>query len=230
MTFGSSTFAGLTTYTYLKSHRDSRQTLVSSMVMPFPFAYVNPPPSAITLMEQVFVWALRLGAHLVSRMHREGRDKRFDKVKGSPGVFFFYWFMQARPARRPSLHASSDRRRGAAGRVDRRDAPARAAAQYRPAGRRRLGSARRLRHLAGRHRPSPHILHTSHPTPLTPHTSPPRRAPREPARGAAARRALGCGPAEGRYSCCGLWLAICRPRAGGGCGARAGGGSGARCV
>ena len=49
------------------------------------------------------MWAARLGAHLVSRMHREGRDKRFDKAKGSPGLFFVYWFMQARPDQ-PSLN------------------------------------------------------------------------------------------------------------------------------
>lgn len=56
------------------------------------------PPAA----RQVVVWAVRLGGHLVSRMHREGRDKRFDGVKSVPHLFFFYWFMQVRPPAPPT--------------------------------------------------------------------------------------------------------------------------------
>ena len=124
-----STFAGLTIYTFLKSAQDSRQTLVSSMVMlactHFPDSCQHPH---LTNFAQVLVWATRLGAHLVSRMHREGRDKRFDKAKQLPGLFFVYWFMQARTAKTVEPLLPFTRR--AAGRVDRRYSAARRPAQH----------------------------------------------------------------------------------------------------
>lgn len=43
----------------------------------------------------VGLWTLRLGTYLVARIHRTGKDSRFDEVKHQPGMFFVYWSMQA---------------------------------------------------------------------------------------------------------------------------------------
>ncbi len=44
----------------------------------------------------VGVWTLRLGSYLVARIHKQGKDSRFDEVKHQPGTFFVYWSMQVR--------------------------------------------------------------------------------------------------------------------------------------
>lgn len=43
----------------------------------------------------VTTWGLRLGAFLFLRIMKEGQDRRFNKVRDSPGVFFVYWTVQA---------------------------------------------------------------------------------------------------------------------------------------
>lgn len=43
----------------------------------------------------VIVWALRLGSFLFSRIKRDGRDSRFDRIKGRPLPFFLFWSIQA---------------------------------------------------------------------------------------------------------------------------------------
>ena len=44
----------------------------------------------------VMLWAFRLGSFLFARINRDGgRDRRFDKVRGKPRVFFVYWTLQA---------------------------------------------------------------------------------------------------------------------------------------
>ncbi|KAG2488490.1 hypothetical protein HYH03_012994 [Edaphochlamys debaryana] len=43
----------------------------------------------------VGVWALRLGAYLVDRVHRTGKDARFDEIKHKPGTFLVAWTAQA---------------------------------------------------------------------------------------------------------------------------------------
>eukprot|EP00759_Apiculatamorpha_spiralis_P043754 PhF_6_TR40976/c0_g1_i1/m.62037 len=40
------------------------------------------------------LWALRLGSFLFYRIHGEGKDSRFDKVRGKPKVFWVYWTIQ----------------------------------------------------------------------------------------------------------------------------------------
>jgi steroid 5-alpha reductase family enzyme len=35
----------------------------------------------------VGVWAARLGSYLVARVHKVGKDSRFDEVKHQPGMF-----------------------------------------------------------------------------------------------------------------------------------------------
>lgn len=39
-------------------------------------------------------WAARLGAHLVTRIARDGRDKRFDRVRDKPSAFLLFWLVQ----------------------------------------------------------------------------------------------------------------------------------------
>jgi len=58
---------------------------------------LNPPQTArkVLVSALVGVWAVRLGSYLVARVHKIGHDSRFDDVKHRPGVFLFYWTMQA---------------------------------------------------------------------------------------------------------------------------------------
>ncbi|KAL4222134.1 hypothetical protein ACF0H5_018174 [Mactra antiquata] len=42
----------------------------------------------------VMAWAARLGLYLFTRVLKEGKDGRFDKVKGKPGLFWIYWTVQ----------------------------------------------------------------------------------------------------------------------------------------
>ena len=44
----------------------------------------------------VGTWAARLGLFLFFRILRDGRDVRFDKVKGNPKRFLFYWTIQGK--------------------------------------------------------------------------------------------------------------------------------------
>ena len=49
---------------------------------------------AVILALCVAIWALRLGVFLARRVHRAGRDRRFDKTKHSPGRFAVAWSLQ----------------------------------------------------------------------------------------------------------------------------------------
>jgi len=42
----------------------------------------------------VAIWTLRLGTFLYRRIHRAGRDPRFDTIKTEPATFFFAWTAQ----------------------------------------------------------------------------------------------------------------------------------------
>jgi steroid 5-alpha reductase family enzyme len=42
----------------------------------------------------IFVWAFRLGYFLLKRVIRKGKDKRFDKIRGSFWKFGGFWFLQ----------------------------------------------------------------------------------------------------------------------------------------
>ncbi|KAF5835770.1 hypothetical protein DUNSADRAFT_6910 [Dunaliella salina] len=52
-------------------------------------------PRQILVSAMVGLWTLRLGSYLVARIHKQGKDSRFDEVKHQPGMFFVYWSMQA---------------------------------------------------------------------------------------------------------------------------------------
>lgn len=42
----------------------------------------------------VSVWALRLGLYLFTRILKDGKDRRFDKMRGDPMKFFYAWTLQ----------------------------------------------------------------------------------------------------------------------------------------
>ncbi len=49
---------------------------------------------ALVLLVLVVVWATRLGTYLVRRIHRAGKDDRFDAIKPSPVRFLLAWTLQ----------------------------------------------------------------------------------------------------------------------------------------
>jgi len=49
---------------------------------------------SLVLAALVLVWAGRLGSFLFRRIHRQGSDARFDKIKQSPSRFFVAWTLQ----------------------------------------------------------------------------------------------------------------------------------------
>lgn len=51
-------------------------------------------PRSLLMACLVILWALRLGTFLFYRIHRDGGDSRFDKIKPDPLRFFFTWSMQ----------------------------------------------------------------------------------------------------------------------------------------
>ena len=48
----------------------------------------------------VGTWAARLGLFLLFRVLRDGKDGRFDKVKGNPSKFLLFWTVQGRKQRK----------------------------------------------------------------------------------------------------------------------------------
>ena len=40
------------------------------------------------------MWAVRLGSYLIHRVHKAGKDSRFDEVKHQPINFLVFWVMQ----------------------------------------------------------------------------------------------------------------------------------------
>jgi len=57
---------------------------------------LSPAPDArsIVLLVVVAIWALRLGIYLARRVHRAGKDVRFDELKRSLPRFLLAWTMQ----------------------------------------------------------------------------------------------------------------------------------------
>lgn len=56
--------------------------------------YSNGHPRAKIQTTAILIWALRLGTYLFSRILKDGHDRRFDKARDNPSLFFFYWTMQ----------------------------------------------------------------------------------------------------------------------------------------
>nr|XP_053628110.1 uncharacterized protein LOC128685576 [Cherax quadricarinatus] len=46
----------------------------------------------------IFIWALRLGLFLITRILKAGKDRRFDKIRSNPARFFFAWTIQGTAA------------------------------------------------------------------------------------------------------------------------------------
>ena len=57
-----------------------------------------PSPACFQLLVSCMVgmWTVRLGSYLVKRIHKVGKDSRFDEVKHQPLTFLFFWVMQVR--------------------------------------------------------------------------------------------------------------------------------------
>ena len=49
---------------------------------------------SLLLASLVILWAVRLGSFLVARIHQDGGDDRFDKIKPHPKRFFLTWTLQ----------------------------------------------------------------------------------------------------------------------------------------
>lgn len=49
---------------------------------------------SLLLASLVILWAVRLGSFLVARIHQDGGDDRFDKIKPDPKRFFLTWTLQ----------------------------------------------------------------------------------------------------------------------------------------
>ena len=54
-------------------------------------------PRQVIQSSLVSVWAVRLGLFLVTRILRDGKDGRFDKVRGNPRLFLVFWLVQGKP-------------------------------------------------------------------------------------------------------------------------------------
>ena len=50
---------------------------------------------AIVVASMVFIWALRLGSFLFTRIQADGHDRRFDQIKTHAGRFLTAWTLQA---------------------------------------------------------------------------------------------------------------------------------------
>lgn len=71
---GSLTYFSLAIYSYSQGKvKNTRQTVLTLMVL---------------------VWAIRLGTFLFSRIHKAGKDSRFDKIKHRLPRFFNFWTIQ----------------------------------------------------------------------------------------------------------------------------------------
>ena len=53
-------------------------------------------PPQVLVFCMAGLWAVRLGSYLVNRIHKAGKDSRFDEVKHQPLNFLVYWLLQAR--------------------------------------------------------------------------------------------------------------------------------------
>ncbi|HUN21543.1 MAG TPA: DUF1295 domain-containing protein [Anaerolineales bacterium] len=58
------------------------------------FSVTNPQPRSFLLWAVVLVWAIRLGAFLYRRVHKAGKDDRFDDIKPSFIRFLNVWTIQ----------------------------------------------------------------------------------------------------------------------------------------
>lgn len=71
---------------------------ITLATLAYRLGYSNPDPRLnvrqIVCSAMVVVWALRLGSFLVKRIHRAGKDGRFDAVKPSFAAFLAAWTIQ----------------------------------------------------------------------------------------------------------------------------------------
>ncbi|MCB1683653.1 MAG: DUF1295 domain-containing protein [Pseudomonadales bacterium] len=58
------------------------------------YALGNGSGRAVLLGFLVAIWAIRLGTFLALRVHRDGFDRRFNRIKNALGMFFMTWTLQ----------------------------------------------------------------------------------------------------------------------------------------
>jgi len=91
--FGTSTFALVAAGSFLRSARPAAAAAaVSGAAAAAASAGLYARQAAATAM--VCLWALRLGSFLVYRVHKTGKDSRFDEAKHQPLKFLVLWTMQ----------------------------------------------------------------------------------------------------------------------------------------
>jgi steroid 5-alpha reductase family enzyme len=94
--FGTSTFALVAAGSFLRSARPAAAAAAASAGASAAAAAASSAlyarQAAATAM--VCLWALRLGSFLVHRVHKTGRDSRFDEAKHDPLKFLIFWTMQ----------------------------------------------------------------------------------------------------------------------------------------
>ncbi len=61
----------------------------------FLFAYGDLTSGRVILSLMVILWGTRLGGFLFYRIHKMGRDQRFDAFRGNAGGFLKFWLLQS---------------------------------------------------------------------------------------------------------------------------------------
>ena len=61
----------------------------------FLFAYGNLSAGSVVLALMVILWGIRLGGFLFYRIHKMGKDSRFDAFRGNAGGFLKFWLLQS---------------------------------------------------------------------------------------------------------------------------------------
>jgi steroid 5-alpha reductase family enzyme len=56
--------------------------------------FTNLNVASIAIVLFISIWAIRLGSFLISRIHKDGEDKRFRTIKPSATQFFMTWTLQ----------------------------------------------------------------------------------------------------------------------------------------
>lgn len=90
--FGTSTFALVAAGSFLRSARPAAAAAAAKAATSSSIALPYARQAAATAM--VCAWALRLGTFLVYRVHKTGKDSRFDEAKRDPLKFLVFWTLQ----------------------------------------------------------------------------------------------------------------------------------------
>ena len=74
---------------------DISYSLTFALLSAFGFVFYSGKDMVdILALVLILVWAFRLGSYLFMRIHKIGRDKRFDNIRINFKSFFLFWLMQ----------------------------------------------------------------------------------------------------------------------------------------